>query len=155
MAGGCQVDFYVLDEGALSAEQLACRLALMAWEQGHQIAVITETADFAARLNDLMWEYPAGRFLPHSAGPGDTRAPVIIGNSDMTIPADSEVIINLTAAPISGPDRFKRLLEIVPGSPSQRTASRQKFRAYRDQGLDPVSHPIGKRPGDKQPGTTQ
>jgi DNA polymerase-3 subunit chi len=152
MTGSCQVDFYVLDEGALSAEQLACRLALMAWEQGHRIAVLTETTDLASKLDELMWNYPAGRFLPHSAEPGDTRAPVIIGNSDMPIPGDSEVVINLTSTAIAEPDRFKRLLEIVPGSSSQRTASRHKFRSYREQGLDPASHPIGKRPGEKQTG---
>ena len=150
MTGMCQVDFYVLDEGALSAEQLACRLALMAWEQGHQIAVLTETAELADKLDELMWDYPVGRFLPHSTEPGDTQAPVIIGPSDMPIPGDSEVIINLTSTAISRPDRFKRLLEIVPGSPSQRTASRLKFRSYREQGLDPASHPIGKRSGEKQ-----
>ena len=150
MTDSCQVDFYVLDEGALSAEQLACRLALMAWEQGHRITVLTETTDLANKLDDLMWHYPAGRFLPHSAEPGDTQAPVIIGKSDMPIPGDSEVIINLASTAISKPDRFKRLLEIVPGSPAQRTASRLKFRSYREQGLDPVSHSIGKRPGEKQ-----
>ncbi len=47
MTDSCQVDFYVLDEGALSAEQLACRLALMAWEQGHRITVLTESTDLA------------------------------------------------------------------------------------------------------------
>ena len=148
MTETCQVDFYVLGDGALTAEQLACRLALMAWEQGHQIAVLTETTDIANKLDELMWDYPAGRFLPHSAEPGDTRAPVIIGTSDMPIQQDKEVIINLTSTAISEPDRFKRLLEIVPGSPSQRTASRHKFRSYREQGLDPASHAIGKRPGE-------
>jgi len=144
MTGSCQVDFYVLGEGALTPEQLACRLALMAWEQGHRIVVLTETADLANKLDDLMWDYPAGRFLPHSTEAGDTRAPVIIGQSDMPIPGDSEIIINLTGSAIAEPDRFKRLLEIVPGSPAQRTASRHKFRSYREQGLDPASHPIGK-----------
>ncbi len=146
MTGSCQVDFYVLGDGALTAEQLACRLALMAWEQGHSIAVLTETADLANQLDELMWDYPAGRFLPHSAEAGDTRAPVIIAQADVPLPGDSEVIINLTRTAIAEPGRFKRLLEIVPGSPEQRTASRRKFRAYRDQGLDPASHPIEKRP---------
>ncbi|MEE8496165.1 MAG: DNA polymerase III subunit chi [Xanthomonadales bacterium] len=149
MTGSCQVDFYVLDEGGFSAEQLACDLALMAWEQGHQIAVLTETTDLTNELDELMWDYPAGRFLPHSAEPGDTRAPVTIGQLEMPIPGDSDLIINLTKTTISEPDRFKRLLEIVPANPVQRTASRHKFRSYREQGLDPASHPVGKRPGEK------
>jgi len=146
MKATCQVDFYVLGDSALTADQLACRLAMMAWERGHKIAVLTETTDLANKLDQLMWDYPAGRFLPHSADPGDKRSPVIIGKSDMELPGGSEVIINLTPTTISGPDRFKRLVEIVPGSPSQRTASRNKFRSYREQGLNPVSHSVGKRP---------
>jgi len=149
MTDSCQVDFYVLDESAPTAEQLACRLALMAWEQGHRIAVLTETGELASKLDELMWNYPAGRFLPHTAQAGDTRGPVTIGTLDMPIPGDSEVIINLTSTVIPEPGNFKRLLEIVPGNPSQRAVSRLKFRAYRDQGLDPVSHPIGKKTSPK------
>jgi DNA polymerase-3 subunit chi len=149
MTGSCQVDFYVLDESALTAGQLACRLALMAWEQGHRIAVLTETSEAADELDELMWNYPAGRFLPHTAQAGGTRGPVTIRTPDMPIPGDSEVIINLTSSVVSEPGSYKRLLEIVPGNPSQRSVSRLKFRTYRDQGLDPVSHPIGKKTGPK------
>jgi DNA polymerase-3 subunit chi len=149
MTGSCQVDFYVLDESALTAEQLACRLALMAWEQGHRIAVLTETTELANKLDELMWNYPAGRFLPHTAQGGDARGPVTIGTPDMPIPGDAEVIINLSSTAIPEPGSFKRLLEIVPGIPSLRSVSRLKFRAYRDQGLDPASHPIGKNTGQK------
>ncbi len=145
IADSCQVDFYVLDEGALSAEQLACRLALMAWEQGHPIVVLTETTELAKELDELMWNYPAGRFLPHSAEADAGPVPVLIGQLDMQIPQGSEVIINLSDTPISEPERFKRLLEIVPANSSQRTTSRIKFRAYREQGLNPASHAIDKR----------
>ncbi len=145
MTDACQVDFYILGDGAPTAEQLACRLALMAWEQGHQITVLTETTELANKLDELMWDYPVGRFLPHSVEPDDTQVPVIIGKSDMPIPGGSEVIINLSSSAVSRTDRFKRLLEIVPGSPEQRTASRNKFRTYREQGLNPASHPIKKR----------
>jgi DNA polymerase-3 subunit chi len=148
MTSDCQVDFYVLDEGALTAEQLACRLALMAWEQGHQIAVLTETAELANKLDELMWDYPPGRFLPHSAKAGAKQAAVSIGTVDLPIPDDSEVVINLSSTVIPDSNKFKRLLEIVPCIPSQRTASRRKFRAYREQGLNPASHPIRKRPED-------
>ncbi len=145
MTDACQVDFYVLGEDALTAEQLACRLALMAWEQGHRITVLTETRDLAKKLDDLMWDYPSSRFLPHSVKPGDTQAPVIIASPDTPMPEEgkSAVLINLTSTAIPRPNRFKRLLEIVPGSPSQRVASRHKFRSYREQGLDPASHSIG------------
>ena len=40
------------------------------------------------------------------------------------------------------PSRYQRLCEIVPAEPQQRTASRAKFKSYRDQGLSPESHTI-------------
>lgn len=144
MADRCQVDFYVLGDSGKSAEQLACRLALMAWEQGHRIAVLTGNAAEARKLDELMWESPANRFLPHTLEFSDQTAPVRIGTADAEIPGDCEVLINLTTMAVPEPSRFKRLLEIVPRSESERTASRQKFRSYRDQGLRPASHTIGK-----------
>jgi len=137
------VDFYVLGKGTYSAAQLACHLALKALEQGHRIAVLTESQDQAKDLDELMWNYPSGRFLPHSADAGDSRAPVSIATANEAIPNGSEVVINLTTEVVPEPARFRRLLEIVPGEPSHRTASRQKYRSYREQGLSPNHHPMG------------
>jgi DNA polymerase IIIc chi subunit len=92
MSRSCQVDFYVLARPDQSAQHLACKLALMAWEQGHRVMVLT------------------------------------VGETDSAIPE---------------PGRFSRLLEIVPADDRQRTASRLKFREYRDLGLNPESHTIG------------
>jgi DNA polymerase-3 subunit chi len=141
MSADCQVDFYVLGNEQ-SAERFACRLAMMAWEHGHRIAVLTESAEEVRRLDELMWQHPAGRFLPHCADFLNETAPVRIGAVDAEIPADCEALINLSSKAILQPDRFKRLLEIVPASDSERTASRQKFRNYREQGLRPASHTI-------------
>lgn len=144
MTDTCQVDFYVLSSDNQTAERLACRLALMAWEQGKQIAVLAENADEVQKLDALMWDYPPGRFLPHSTNFSDPSAPVRIAASGAEFPDDCEVLINLTSAAIPDLGKFKRLLEIVPGGESDRAVSRHKFRAYRDLGLQPASHTIGK-----------
>ena len=141
MSADCQVDFYVLGKEQ-SAEHFACRLAMMAWEHGHRLAVLTERAAERRRLDGPMWQHPAGRFLPHCADFLTEDAPVRIGAVDAEIPADCEALINLSSKAIPRPDRFKRLLEIVPASESERTASRQTFRSYREQGLRPASHTI-------------
>jgi DNA polymerase-3 subunit chi len=138
------VDFYVLARPGQSAERLACQLAMMAWEQGHSIAVLTSDQADAEALDDLMWDFPAGRFLPHSQAKNGEKAPVSIEVQPADIAADRDVVINLADSAVPEPGRFKRLLEIVPGSEQKRLASRQKFREYRDQGLEPASHTIGK-----------
>lgn len=144
MSTPCQVDFYVLAGRAQSAQRLACRLAMMAWEQGYRVSVRTDNDQAAQELDELMWDHPPGRFLPHGTGADGAASPVSIGTLQQDIPADREVIINLAASAVPEPARFKRLLEIVPPDASQRDASRMKFRQYRDQGLDPAHHTIGK-----------
>lgn len=137
---GAQVDFYLLGSPALDASRLACKLALMAWERGHRVDVVAG-ADQAEALDRLMWDFPAGRFLPHArAGADDAaEAPVRIHER---APGSGDVIINLTPEPLSGPPDCARLLEIVPHDPADREASRKKFRAYRGLGLEPATHDI-------------
>ena len=144
MAAPCQVDFYVLAGAAQSAQRLACRQAMKAWDQGFMVSVRTEDDRQAKALDELMWDYPPGRFLPPGAGSEGAASPVNIGTDQQDIPADRDVIINLAASAVPEPARFRRLLEIVPSEAAQRDASRNKYRQYREQGLDPAHHTIGK-----------
>jgi len=144
VADACQVDFYVLEGGKLGPSELACRLAMMAWERGQRVTVIAADDRDAASLDDLMWSVPEKRFLPHEVTPpaGTARAPVQI--CPMERLKASEVVINLSGHPVPEPQRFRRLLEIVPGEPAERQASRHKYRAYRQFGLQPATHTINK-----------
>jgi DNA polymerase-3 subunit chi len=139
----CQIDFYVLQNEALTAERLACRLAMMAWEQGYTIALLTDNEQDASDMDDLMWNYPHERFLPHAIAGGEQSAPVLIGTATSLPEEQGEVIINLSNTAVANPGKFKRLLEIVPVNQADRTVSRDKFRYYRDHGLSPESHKIG------------
>ena len=142
MSKPCQVDFYVLQDESLSVEILACRLALMAWEHRNRIFVLVKTESQRSRLDDLMWEQPQGRFLPHTSDKQMKSSPVLIGMLAQLDHENREVLINLTEESVDQPERFKRLLELVPANPVQRQHSREKFKWYREQGLEPVSHPI-------------
>jgi len=143
MSASCQVDFYVLSRPDQSADHFACRLAVMAWEQGHRVAVCTPGAEHAQRLDALMWEHPPGRFLPHEAGADDGAAPVHVLAGNREIAAHRDLVINLCPDAVPDPGRFVRLCEIVPADPADREASRHKFRPYRDAGLAPEHHPMG------------
>ena len=145
MGSSCQVDFYVLQDDKKSVEQLACHLAMMAWEQGMRSLVVANSREQAAEMDQLMWSLPNGRFLPHQCGQFEGSAPVTIGTSQDLESAQTEVIINLDTQAVTRPERFKRLLELVPARDADRKASRIKFKAYREIGLDPVSHNMNNR----------
>ena len=147
MTDQCQLDFYVLATPVLDARHLACRLALMSWERGHHTTVVANSGTAAREIDELMWESPPNRFLPHELDKENKAsfAPVVItlmsGLNEARM-KESEVVINLCPEPIPEPGRFKRLLEIVPQQAAERENSRQKFRNYRDQGITPRMHEI-------------
>jgi DNA polymerase-3 subunit chi len=143
MSTDCQVDFYELARATQSAEQLACRLAMMAWEQGYRVAVCLRDGDAVRALDALMWEEPPGRFLPHATGRDDGVAPVQIMAGNGEIATHRNLVINLCPEALADPGRFSRLCEIVPFEPAQRTASRVKFQTYRASGLSPKHHKMG------------
>ena len=140
----CQVDFYLLGEAAPEAGKLACRLALMAWERKQKIFIITATKTASEQLDALMWQYPEGRFLPHSEADNkdSSKVPVHIGVLSDLNPTD--VVINLCPEAVPQPERFSRLLEIVPFANDERQASRVKYKTYRNLGLEPQTHEIKK-----------
>lgn len=140
----CQVDFYLLGASSSGADKLICRLALMAWERKQKIFIITATESSGKQLGELMWQYPEGRFLPHS-GVNDQdsgKAPVNIGTLSSLNPTD--VVINLCPEAVPQPERFSRVLEIVPYAENERQASRVKYKTYRNLGLQPQTHEINK-----------
>lgn len=140
----CQVDFYILKTAQLDSGRLACRLALMAWERGHRSQVLAADEESARAIDDLLWQSPADRFLPHgrSGTPDGEAAPVRVATPDQL--TGGEVVINLSRMPVTEPGRFTRLLEIVPHQAADREASREKFRYYRDHGLEPQTHDIAR-----------
>ena len=140
----CQVDFYLLGASSSGADKLACRLALMAWERKQKVFIITATESSGKQLGELMWQYPEGRFLPHS-GVNDQdsgKAPVYIGTLSGLNPTD--VVIDLCPEAVPQPERFSRVLEIVPYAENERQASRVKYKTYRNQGIKPQTHEINR-----------
>lgn len=116
----------------------------MALERKQKIFIITPSEASSEQLDELMWQYPKGRFIPHTRVEDQdaAMAPVNIGGLSGLNPAD--VVINLCPEAIPQPERFSRVLEIVPYADDEREASRVKYRIYRNLGLDPQTHEINK-----------
>ncbi len=141
-----RVDFYVLSQGSDQQRSVfACRLAEKALRLGHGIYVHTRSAAATARLDELMWTYRDGSFLPHlptenaaSTDPAG-RTPVLLGHDEA--PADrTDLLINLGAEVPLFFSRFERVAEIVSGENEDRALARDRFRFYRDRGYSLNTH---------------
>ena len=137
-----RIDFYVLPgQESKGRLLLACRLAEKAYGLGHRVYLHAASPEQARQLDDLLWTFRQGSFVPHTLCPPveDDASPVSIG-SDETPAAAAEVLINLSDTVPAFFERYQRVAELVDQQPSVLTKSRERFRCYRDRGYEPVSH---------------
>ena len=136
-----RVDFYILPDPAPDArERLSCRLAEKAYKMGHTVYLHADSESQAQRLDDLLWTFRAGSFVPHARG-GGQPSPVLIGSGEA--PGAADLLITLSAAVPAFYERFTRVAEIIDGNEDNKRAGRERFRFYRGRGLEPQSHHLG------------
>lgn len=144
MESGTRVDFYILaSTGQNSRLQFACRLTEKAYSQKHQIYAHTTSADEARELDELLWTFRQGSFVPHQlvTESMDVRTPVRIGSPECADDA-GELLINLGPEAPKFAGNFARVAEIVDSSEASREAGRARFRQYKAMGYAPVTHTI-------------
>lgn len=144
-----RVDFYILSEGGEhERERFACRLAEKVYRMQHRIYLHTSGAEHSRRLDELLWTWRDGSFLPHGLvdqsgdEPEELLAhPVLIGNGSASPPI-TDLLINLLhdVPPIFS--RFERVAEIVSADPQGKQAGRERYRFYLDRGYPLNQHNI-------------
>jgi DNA polymerase-3 subunit chi len=141
-----RVDFYVLGEAASGdGQRTACRIAEKAYRLGQKIYVHTSSPQSAAFLDDFLWTFRDGSFVPHALAGSEaaTISPVIIGQGQDPDPAHRDLLINLADEVPLFFSRFERVAEIVAGDESTRKMARERFRFYRDRGYPLNTHELG------------
>lgn len=135
-----RVDFYILQDIDLTAAQrFACRLALKALTAGQPVHVHTDDSDAARALDDLLWQYPEQRFVPHACEDAASEGtPVIIGWNPPAAP--DGLLINLADSVPTFFGRFERVAEIVVQT--RRDIGRDRYRFYRDRGYPLFHHEL-------------
>ena len=139
-----KVDFYILEQHHHEARQrFACRLAEKAWQQGNKVYIHTESAEQSQRLDELLWTFRLGSFIPHSldGDNSDDAVAIHIGHSGEPQHHD-QVLINLAAEVPLFFSRFERVADLVDQDEQTRQQGRQRFRFYRDRGYPLENHSI-------------
>ncbi|MEW6647679.1 MAG: DNA polymerase III subunit chi [Pseudomonadota bacterium] len=141
-----RIDFYIL-EGNQPADGrvIACRVAEKAWLAGHKVYIHAADAGEAERLDELLWTFRQGSFVPHQrleAGtPADELTPIHIGWGAEPEVHD-EVLINLAAEVPLFFSRFQRVAEIIPAEEQARQQGRARYKFYRDRGYPLDTHTL-------------
>jgi DNA polymerase III subunit chi len=150
---GPRVDFYIIEDPSPSARlKLACKLAEKAYSASHSVLVWhTDLAELRV-FDEMLWTFNDGSFVPHDLltepglppfGPAHSDAPVVL-SAGVAPSASVDIIINL--APDLPPflSLTPRVAEIIDGDDTRRRAGRARFKAYRDLGVQPASHNLGR-----------
>ncbi|MBT8092156.1 MAG: DNA polymerase III subunit chi [Gammaproteobacteria bacterium] len=139
-----RVDFYVLQRADERWRRLfACRLAEKAYRLDHTVYLHTMTHADALQLDELLWTFRDGSFVPHALADDtdSTPAPVTIGcNAD--IGETRDVLINLCDEVPAFADKFARVAELVTSDDECRRLSRQRFVEYRGKGHSIQTHKL-------------
>jgi len=138
-----RVDFYVLAaSGEHARQQFACRLAEKAYKLKHPVHIRAADIDSARQLDDLLWTFRDGSFVPHEImGHAAAESPVTIASDD-SLPEERHLLINLGASIPEQAASFPRIAEIVSADEDCKAQSRQRFVDYREQGHTLDTHNI-------------
>jgi DNA polymerase-3 subunit chi len=139
-----KVDFYILQDSQPGAQSLlACRLTEKAFKKGHQVYINTDSGQQLKQLDDMLWTFRDGSFLPHGLyeeASHDTH-PVLLGHA-IEPEGPSDVLVNLSNAVPSFFSRFNRVAELVGGDAAQREYARERYRFYKDRGYTLSTHKL-------------
>ncbi len=138
-----KVDFYIL-QGEANREMMACRLCEKALQQEMSVFILAESATHAQQIDDLLWTFNDGGFLPHQLV---NQEDVHFGDKLITLIGWTElptqpysVLINLSETVPDGYSRFERVAEIVNQNETIRQLGRERFRQYREDNCDLHHH---------------
>lgn len=140
-----RVDFYLLpDADEIRRRKYLCRLVEKAWALGHRIWIHVPDADRARALDELLWTFRQGSFVPHERSDAtdfDAACPVILGGNDADIAA-CDLLINEGEEVPPFFSRFPRVAEVVNQDDALRQLGRRRYVFYRDRGYELHHHQV-------------
>ena len=139
-----QVDFYILGDPDQGGKlRVACQIAQKAYSRGLNVYLQTDGEPQSSELDRLLWTFSQGSFIPHTIAARERIPwhdyPVQLG-SDLDDIESVDVLINLVQNVPDRHQRFSRIVELVGAEADEKSAGRQRFRFYRDQGIEPNTH---------------
>lgn len=139
-----RADFYILDDSdAAKFMRFVCRLTEKAFTGGLRVFIRAPVADEQRRLDELLWTFRQGSFVPHALATASPiqAEPVLIGAAP-ALDQNYDVVVNLAESIPAHYERFNRIAEVIRSDASSKETARHRFRAYRDAGLEVFSHKV-------------
>jgi DNA polymerase-3 subunit chi len=146
-----EVSFYVLPSESLQDRYLfACKLIEKVYRSGCFCYVLTDSIEQSRQLDNLLWNFRPGSFIPHQLYTGEI--PSILnakGNLNIILIGSlnapehwQKTVINLSSSCPEEFDKIERILEILDNSEATKEAGRNRYRQYQQSGINISTHKI-------------
>jgi len=138
-----EISFYVLPtESAHQRDLFACKLIEKAYRSGSFAYVLTDSLEQSQLIDNLLWTFRAGSFIPHQVYTGELptiESVILIGSSN---PPEhwQKTIIKLSS---QCPQDFRQaasILEILDNSEETKAWGRNRYRQYQQAGIEIATH---------------
>lgn len=147
MSRAPEITFYLHDQADESAWlSQVCQLVAEQFSQRRKIAVRAQSQEQAERFDELLWQQPPERFIPHNlVGEGPNGgAPVVIGWDQ---PLEEygigrQLVVNLANDCAPFVRGVQRIIDFVPLQDDEKELARERFRTYRRTGASIDTQPL-------------
>ncbi|MGC1181538.1 DNA polymerase III subunit chi [Legionella sp.] len=139
-----RVDFYLLESDQNQARWLiTCRLLEKAYIRGHRVYVFCNNQEHAELIDELLWTFKDDSFIPHNLqGEGPEPPPPIQIGCANNPRGFNDILLNLTPQIPPFYAQFKRVIELVINTESEKELGRAKYREYRAKSCELLTHQI-------------
>jgi DNA polymerase III subunit chi len=138
-----EINFYVLATELTQERYLfACKLIEKAYRCGVFAYVLTDSPEQSQLIDDLLWTFRAGSFIPHQIYTSEAASienTVLIGSSNPPKHWQNTVI-NLSSQCPQDFQQVERILEILDNSEETKTIGRNRYRQYQQAGIEITTH---------------
>ena len=140
-----EISFYLL---ASTSERerfaFACKLVEKAYRSQQRCYLLTDSAEQSAVLDDLLWTFRAGSFVPHQLYDGQTPEFTNVTLIGHQAPPEGwrHTVLNLSAQCPANFQALGRILEILDNGESTKAAGRQRYRHYQQAGIEIATHKL-------------
>ncbi len=137
-----QIDFYVTQEKESKFSlRTACRLAEKAFHSGMLVHILTKDLQESEKLDALLWTFKDRSFVPHEVTDSpNPDNPVSIGPKSS--PQKTQFLINISDQLPENILEYQRIAEIIDTQDDSILAGRERYRFYREKGLEPQHHNV-------------
>lgn len=134
-----RIGFYILR--AATPDAFVCRLCQQLYQRGESLFVYCDDAATIRRLDEALWTFQPGSFVPHDVvDDGAVAMSPVALSTHAPDDARTGVLINLAAEVPLFFSRFERVAEIIANDADAKQTGRARYAFYRDRGYDLQTH---------------